>query len=357
MMRAFSVDLERNTFDDPCFREVQIDLPLPGPRDVRVKVQAISVNPLDVKQRMLCSMAAHAQTPLQSPPKILGWDACGVVEEVGKEVTLFKVGDEVYYAGEITRQGSYAQFQLVDERIAGHKPKGLSPERAAALALTSITAWESLFERLKYAPLLPLERQTQRGTPAQSQRILIIGGAGGVGSMAIQLAKQLAGLEVIASASRPISAQWCKDLGADHVVDHSKDLVQACRELGIKEVHSVLILNDTDAHFNTACELLAPQGMICSVVPNSQPLSMDALRAKSGGLVWEAMFVRSKAQTPDMIEQHRLLNRVAQLMDEGILKDTAQQIYSPINCEHLRLAHLDLQSQRTLGKIVLSGFE
>ena len=351
-MKAFAVDQDHNTLQDPRFRLCELEIPELGPRDVLVQLKAISVNPLDVKRRML-----PLPQEQKKQPSVLGWDGCGVVQKVGTEVSLFKVGDEIYYAGEITRQGSYAQYQVVDERIAGHKPRSLTFERAAGLALTSITAWEGLFERLRIETLPNVKAHSSLQTEHSRKRILIIAGAGGVGSIAIQLAKKIAGLEVIASASRASSAAWCKSLGADHVVDHSKDLVQEFRALGMRYADWVFILNDTDAHFSAACELLIPQGLICSIVPNQKPLNLDALRAKSGGLVWEAMFVRSKERTADMIEQHRLLNEIARLVDEGTIKDTVTQIYAPINASNLRQAHLDLQSQRTMGKIVLSGFE
>ena len=351
-MKAFAVDQEKSTLKDPCFCELDLDMPQLGPRDLLVHLKAIAVNPLDIKQRILPFDSSR-----KTEHRILGWDGSGVVEKVGAEVSLFKPGDEVYYAGEITRQGSYAQYQVVDERIVGHKPRSLTFERSAGLALTSITAWEGLFDRLRIESLFPLKRGPSDEPPHARKCILIIGGAGGVGSMAIQLAKKIAGLEVIASASRPNSVAWCKSMGADHVVDHTKDLVEEFRALGKRYADWVFILNDTDTHFNAACELLIPQGLICSIVPNLEPLNLDALRSKSGGLVWEAMFVRSKARTVDMIEQHRLLNQVAHWVDQGVLRDTVNQTYSPINTTHLRQAHLDLQSQRTLGKIVLSGFE
>ena len=351
-MKAFAVDPVKNSLEEPSFFQVEMDRPHLGPRDVLVEVKAISVNPLDVKRRMLVTT-----TKGDGASTIMGWDGCGVVIEKGEDVSLFQLGDEIYYAGEITRQGSYAQYQAVDERIAGHKPRSLSFERSAALALTTITAWESLFDRLRVVPIVNKagDRLSPLSHPAKS--ILIIGGAGGVGSMAIQLARQVAGLKVIATASRPSSISWCESLGAHHVVDHNQNWVQAVRDLGFQHVDHVLILNDTDAHFDAACELLAPQGLMCSIVPNQKPLNMDALRAKSAGFFWEAMFVRSKEKTPDMVEQHHLLNQVAAWIDRGLLRDTGTQFYAPITAAHLRQAHLALQSQRTIGKIVLSSFE
>ena len=354
-MRAFVVDEVRNTMEDPCFKGLELDVPQVGERDVLIEVKAISVNPLDVKRRML---APGSEPHLN--PKVLGWDASGVVTRVGAKVSLFKIGDEVYCAGEITRQGSYAQYLAVDERIVGFKPRTLSFESSAALALTTITAWEGLFERLRIKPQFEFIKAPDAHPQQEESRqksILIIGGAGGVGSMAIQLASHVGGLYVVATASREPSIQWCKDLGAHEVVNHTLDLVAQVRALGLKFVDHVFILNDTDQHFDAACELLAPQGLICSIVPNHRRLNMDALRAKSAGFVWEAMFVRSKERTEDMIEQHHLLNEVSRLVDLGVLRDTCAQVYSPIDAQHLRQAHLDLQTQRTIGKIVLGGFD
>ena len=354
-MKAFAVDEVQNSQENPCFRAVELDLPHVGEHDVLMEVKAISVNPLDVKRRMLAPVLEP-----QLRARVLGWDASGLVTRIGEKVSLFKVGDEVYCAGEITRSGSYAQYLAVDERIVGFKPRTLSFERSAALALTSITAWEGLFERLRIKPNFEsVKAPVAHPHHAQNRQksILIIGGAGGVGSMAIQLAHHVAGLHVVATASRGQSVQWCKDLGAHEVVDHTRDLVEQVRALGLKFVDHVFILNDSDQHFDAACELLAPQGLICSIVPNHRPLNMDALRAKSAGLVWEAMFVRSKERTEDMLEQHHLLNEVSRLVDLGVLKDTSTQVYSPIDAEHLRQAHLDLQTHRTIGKIVLAGFE
>ncbi len=354
-MKAFAVDEVHNTLEDPTFRAVELDLPHVGEHDVLMEVKAISVNPLDVKRRMLAPVLES-----QFQARVLGWDASGLVTRIGEKVSLFKVGDEVYCAGEITRAGSYAQYLAVDEHIVGHKPRTLSFERSAALALTSITAWEGLFERLRIKPNFEsIKAPVAHPDKAQNRQksILIIGGAGGVGSMAIQLAKHVAGLHVVATASRAQSVQWCKDLGAHEVVDHTRDLVEQVRALGLKFVDHVFILNDSDQHFDAACELLAPQGLICSIVPNQRPLNMDALRAKSAGLVWEGMFVRSKERTEDMLEQHHLLNEVSRLVDLGVLKDTSTQVYSPIHAQHLRQAHLDLQTHRTIGKIVLAGFE
>jgi zinc-binding alcohol dehydrogenase family protein len=309
------------------------DLPLPqaGARDLIVKVEAISVNPVDHKMR-------------GAGPQVLGWDVAGVVTAVGAEASLFKVGDQVFYAGSITRPGANSEFHAVDERIVGRKPTTLGFEQAAALPLTSITAWEALFERLAI---------TQAD---QGKSLLIIGGAGGVGSMAIQLAKKLARLTVVATASRPESAAWCRDLGADHIVDHNGDIPAQLAALGLPAVDFILCLNETDKHFPAMAAAIAPQGKICSIVRNEAPLATEELFAKSATLVYELMFTRSMFGTADMIEQHNLLNKVAGMIDEGVLVTTVGQSYGVINAANISRAHATLEGRRAIGKIVLSGF-
>jgi NADPH2:quinone reductase len=316
-----------------------LERPQPDPRDLLVKIEAVAVNPVDTKRRL-------APNP-SGKPRVLGWDAAGVVEAVGDQVSLFRPGDRVYYAGDVTRPGCNAEYQCVDERIVGHMPQTLSFEQGAALPLTTITAWEALFDRLR-VPAPP------RAQPART--LLAIGGAGGVGSIAVQLASRVAGLHVIATASRAQSRQWCLDHGAQAVVDHHGSLVEQVRALGHRHVDYVLIMNNTDQHFDAAAELIAPQGAICSIVGNEKPLNMDALRAKSAAFMWEAMFVRSKDKTPDMIEQHRLLTEVARLIDQGTVKTTVTEILRPINAANLRQAHALIESGQTIGKRVLSGF-
>jgi zinc-binding alcohol dehydrogenase family protein len=307
---------------------VDIDLPVPSPsgRDLRVKVEAISVNPVDYKQRQMGS----------ATPRVLGWDAAGIVDAVGSEVTLFKPGDAVYYAGDVTRPGCNSEFHLVDERIVGSKPKSLDFAQAAAIPLTAITVWESYFERLKVK---------------HDRTLLIIGGAGGVGSIGIQIAKQ-AKLKVIATASRPETIAWVKEMGADQVVDHRKDLVS---QVG-KPVDYIAVYNDLDGHWAAIGELIAPQGGIVSIVGNLQPLVMDKVRMKSASLHWELMFTRPRFKTADMIEQHNLLNHVADWLDAGKLRGTMKQVLSPINAANLRKAHAQLESGTTIGKVVLKGW-
>jgi zinc-binding alcohol dehydrogenase family protein len=306
--------------------DIELPKPLPSGRDVLVKVEAVSVNPVDTKRRMVET----------KEPKVLGWDAAGTVEAVGKEVTLFKPGDAVYYAGDVTRPGTNSEFHLVDERIVGRKPKSLDFAQAAAIPLTAITAWECYFDRLK----------VQSG-----KTILILGGAGGVGSIGIQIAK-IAGLKVIATASRPETIAWVKELGADQVVDHRKDLVSQVKN----PVDYIAVYNDLDMHWAAIGELIAPQGGIASIVGNLKPLPMDAVRAKSASLHWELMFTRPRFKTPDMIEQHKLLDQVADWLDSGKLRGTLKQTLTPINAANLRKAHAQLESGSTIGKLVLKGW-
>lgn len=326
--------------DPESFLDLEIATPEPEPRDLMVKVDAIAVNPVDYKVR-------SPKAKVEETPRILGWDATGTVIAVGNEVSLFKVGDTVYYAGEITRQGCNSEFQIVDERIVGHRPKSLSPAEAAALPLTAITAWESLFDRLHI---------TAPPHVTKRKNILIIGGAGGVGSIAIQLAAKVAGLHVIATASRPESADWCRQLGAHEIVDHRENLVTEVRKLGIEYVDYVLILNNTDQHLPAAVELIAPQGTICSIVENEKPLDIAPLKNKSAAFVWELMFTRAMYKTEDMIAQHYILEEVSRLIDSGILRTTLAETLSPINAANLRKAHAVLESGKTIGKIVLQGF-
>jgi zinc-binding alcohol dehydrogenase family protein len=309
------------------FEAVELPKPSPGPRDLLVKVEAISVNPVDTKQR---KQAAE--------PKILGWDAAGTVEAVGREVTLFKPGDAVYYAGDVTRPGCNSEFHLADERIVGRKPRTLDFAQAAAIPLTAITAWESFFDRMK----------VQAG-----KRMLIISGAGGVGSIGIQLAK-VAGLHVIATASRPETAAWVKELGADQVVDHRKNLVEQVKQ---PVDYVANFSGELDAYWEAMAELVAPQGAVIAIVANRNPLPMEGIRAKSASVCWELMFTRPRFQTPDMIEQHRLLDQVADWLDAGKLRGTLREMLTPINAENLRQAHAKLESGTMIGKLVLKGWQ
>jgi NADPH2:quinone reductase len=323
--------------DDPAsLFEFEAETPTPGPRDLLVRVRAVSVNPVDWKQRQRAAQGTKLDTP-----KILGYDASGVVEAVGSEVSLFAVGDEVFYAGSIQRQGTNAELHLVDERIVGRKPKSLSHTEAAALPLTSITAWEAIFDRL---------RVPEGGGAGQS--LLILGGAGGVGSIAIQLAKQLTGLEIIATASRDESARWCRDLGADVVADH-RDLVTSMRSLSRRQVDSILCTNQSGPHFDAMTELIAPQGAICSIVGTERPVEISKLMGKSASFGFELMFTRSTFQTADMIEQHRLLDRVADLIDAGKIRTTLHETLTGLTAGNHKQAHRRVEAGSMVGKVVI----
>ncbi|VVE27634.1 zinc-binding alcohol dehydrogenase family protein [Pandoraea soli] len=326
--------------DDPkSLEDIELPTPTPAARDLLVKVEAISVNPVDTKVRA-------PKDKVEAAPRVLGWDAAGTVAAVGPDVTLFKVGDPVYYAGSITRPGANSEFHLVDERIVGHMPTSLDFAGAAALPLTTITAWEALFDRLGIAP--------DGGDEGKS--ILIVGGAGGVGSIAIQLARRLAQLHIVATASRPASADWCRQLGAQHVIDHTQDIPAQLQSIGMPQVDFVLCLNDTDAHFPAMAQVVAPQGKICSIVENAGPLDIGLLKNKSATFVWEFMFTRAMFATPDMIAQHKLLTEVARRVDAGTLRTTVGEVLGPINAVNLRRAHAQLEGGRTIGKLVLAGF-
>lgn len=337
-MRAVGLTRYLPISDPESLVDLELERPTPGARDLLVRVEAIAVNPVDYKVRA-------PKDRVEPAPRVLGWDAAGVVEAVGSDVTLFRPGDAVYYAGDITRPGSNQQFQLVDERIVGRKPQSLDFAQAAALPLTAITAYETLFDRLGL----------DVGGASAGVSLLIIGGAGGVGSIGIQLAK-LAGLTVVATASRAESRAWVESLGADHVIDHSKDMRAALDALGIGEMDVIAIFNDTDRHFPALPALIKPQGRIASIVENSQPLDMNILKNKSVSFAWEFMFTRPMYRTPDMIEQHRLLNRVAEWVDQGRIRTTIRERMSPIDAANLRRAHALLESGRTIGKIVLEGW-
>lgn len=329
--------------DDP---DALLDLNVaqPGPptgADLLVRVQAVSVNPVDTKQR-----APRAQQ--EDPPRILGYDAAGIVDAVGPEVTAFAPGDEVYYAGDVTRPGCNAQWQCVDERLVGRKPATLDFADAAALPLTVLTAWELLFQRM------PLQFDDRRHA---GQVMLIIGGAGGVGSIAIQLARH-AGFTVVATASRPASADWCRQMGAAHVIDHRQPLPPQLQALGMEQVQVALNLADTDHYWDVVGELLAPQGHVGLVVEPRGALRIgDPYKAKCIGIHWEFMFARAKFRTEDRIEQHRILNRVASLVDAGELRSTRSAHLGAINAANLRQAHRQLESGSVIGKVVLAGWE
>jgi len=317
--------------------DLEIEKPAPQGRDLLVQVKAISVNPVDYKVRKRVD-------PQGGAPKILGYDATGVVAAVGKDVTLFKAGDEVWYAGSIIRPGTNSEFHLVDERIVGRKPKALGFAEAAALPLTSITAWEVLFDRF--------------GIPrngGDGKSLLIVGGAGGVGSIAIQLARTLTQLTVIATASRPETQKWCKELGAHHVIDHSKPMAEQLKAAGHRFVDYIFGVTESGQHFDAIAEIIAPQGKF-GLIDDPKSLDVSKLKGKSASLHWEAMFTRSTFQTPDMDAQHKLLNEVAGLVDSGTIRTTIAENLGVINAANLKRAHAMVESGTMRGKVVLEGF-
>ena len=335
-MKAISFTQHALPIDNPqALIDISLPRPTPGPRDLLVEVRAVSVNPVDTKVR--------AGT-FTKEPKILGWDATGIVREVGAEVTLFQPGDEVFYAGSIARAGSYSEFHLVDERIVGHKPHSLSAADAAALPLTSITAWELLFDRLGVV----------EGT-GEGKCLLITGAAGGVGSMLVQLARKLTRLTVIGTASRQETADWVRQLGAHHVIDHSQPLLAQLQALGVPEIDYVASLTHTEQHFAQLIDVLKPQGRL-GVIDDPETLDVMSLKRKSLSLHWELMFTRSLYETPDMINQHHLLNRVSALIDQGVLQTTVGEHFGAINAANMRRAHALIESGKARGKIVLEGF-
>jgi len=312
--------------------------PEPKGRDIRVAVKANSANPVDYKVRKRAA-------PPEGEYKILGFDAAGIVDAVGPDVSLFKPGDEVFYAGSIQRQGTNSEFHLVDERIIGNKPKTLSFAQAAALPLTSLTAWELLFDRLGAVPGKSLDPRT----------LLIVGGAGGVGSILTQLARRLTGLTVVATATRPDSQKWCLELGAHAVVDHAKPLKEQIDKLKVPPVALVASLTATDQHYKGIAELMAPQGKY-GLIDDPAEFNVAVFKGKAISIHWESMFTRSSFQTADMIAQHNLLNDVADLIDKGVLRTTLAQTFGTINADNLKRAHALLESGKSRGKIVLEGW-
>jgi len=318
------------------FIEFETDKPQPSGQELLVKVKAVSLNPVDFKVRQ-----NSAKNTVLETPKVIGWDAVGVVEAVGAEVTLFKPGDEVFYAGDINKAGSNAQYQLIDERIVGRKPAALSDEEAAAVPLTALTAWEIFFDRMR----LSRERD-------ENKALLIIGGAGGVGSIAIQIAKKLLGLKVIATASRPESIEWCRQMGADVVVNH-KNLAEEVRKVGFQYVDFIVDFVDTNLYWDTMADLIMPQGHIASITGSAQPVLLNKIKGKSVSFSWELMFTRSTFQTEDMVAQHHILNKVADLLDKGVLKTTLTSTLHGLSADNLKKAHAQLESGTTIGKLVI----
>lgn len=318
------------------FIDFETEVPEPGKRDILVKIKAIAVNPVDYKVRQ----SSAKDAPLNEP-KIIGWDASGIVEKVGKKVSLFKKGDEVFYSGDITRPGCYAEYQIVDERIVANKPKNLNWEEAAAIPLTSLTAWECIFDRLKI----------KEGS-GEGKNILIIGGAGGVGSIAIQLLKKLTRFKVIATASRDASRNWCEKMGADEIVDHN-NLIE---NMGNYEyVDYILNFADTSGNWKAMAELIAPQGAICCIVNTTEDVDLNLLKTKSVSFHWELMFTRSMFETNDMIKQHKILERLKILAEENKIQSTVNKSFVGLSAEILKKAHRLQESGNSIGKNVI-GF-
>jgi len=317
-------------------QDIELETPTAHGHDILVEVKAVSVNPVDFKIR-------QAMPAAEGEYKVIGWDATGVVKSVGENVSLFKPGDKVWYAGDITRSGSNAQLQLVDERIVGHMPSSLSYGEAAALPLTSITAWELLFDRLNVAK------------NDDSKSILVIGAAGGVGSIMVQLLKQRTKLNIIASASRAETISWLEDLGADTIVNHRNPLSEEFAAKNLSEVDYVVSLNNTEQHLPEIEKVVKPQGQF-ALIDDPETLNIVPFKNKSVSVHWELMFTRSLFKTDDMQEQHVILNNVATMIDQGQIKTTVGEHLGKINAANLRKAHQHLESQTAKGKVVLEGF-
>lgn len=325
--------------DDPdCLVDISLPEPVPGPHDLLVAVKAIAVNPVDTKIR-------RRLTPPTGQYRVLGWDAVGIVRAVGAEVSLFQPGDEVWYAGARDRQGCNAELQVVDERIVGHKPRSLSFAQAAALPLTTVTAWELLFDRL----------EVRRDSTEHQDAILIIGAGGGVGSILTQLVRQLTPLAIIGTATRPETRQWVSDLGAHFVIDHHQPLPPQLAAIGHPRVRYIAALTQTEQHLPTIIEIIAPQGRL-AVIDDPSQLDVMPFKPKSVSIHWEFMFTRSLFTTPDMLTQHHILEETARLVDLGLLRTTLASHFGTIEAANLRRAHALIESGQARGKIVLEGF-
>jgi NADPH:quinone reductase len=340
-MKAIGNFIAPPTSDPDCFIALNVPDPKPAGRDLLVRVRAVSVNPVDTGMR-------KNVTPGQTEPRIVGWDASGVVEAVGDAATLFKPGDTVYYAGSIIRPGCNSELHLVDERIVGHKPASLSHEQAAAMPLTTLTAWEALFTRMAIAPA-PGGRNDQR-------TLLVIGGAGGVGSIAIQLAKRVAGMRVIATASRPESVDWCRAMGADHVIDHRHPLKDGLGAIGVGAVSNVLCCSHFGEYVAQLPGIVEAFGFVCTIIgTNDGTINIGGFFDKSIAVGFELMYTRSTHQTPDMQAQHDILNEAARLLDAGVLRCTHTESFGPLTAENLRRAHERVETRAMIGKLSLSG--
>jgi zinc-binding alcohol dehydrogenase family protein len=338
-MKAVGYTQSLDINDPKALEDIELPQPTPDARDLLVKISAVSVNPVDTKVRMRA-------VPPEGEYKVLGYDAVGKVVAVGDQVTTYKIADRVWYAGDITRSGTNAEYHLVDERIVGLAPQSLSAAEAAAVPLTAITAWELLFDRIGLT----------QGDQATDVRLLVIGAAGGVGSILVQLASQLTNATVIGTASRPESQAWVKQRGADHVIDHSKSFSEELSRVGLENVTHVISLTHTDQHYDQLVEIIAPQGKLALIDDPVGGLDIMKLKQKSVSLHWELMFTRSMFQTADMAEQAALLNKVSELVDAGKVKTTLGENFGTINAENLKRAHAQIESNKAIGKIVLEGF-
>ena len=336
-MKAIGFNQPRSIDDVHALEDIQLDLPSPGPRDLLVAVQAVSVNPIDTKLR---------QRPLDQPGhRVLGFDAAGVVEAVGSEVSRFQKGDRVWYAGAVQRQGSNAEYQCVDERLVSRKPDSLGMQEAAALPLTALTAWEALEDQLGFQP-----------GKCEGKTLLVIGGAGGVGSIAIQLAARHFGLRVIATAGRETSANWCEAMGAHALVDYRQPIPVQLEKLGVPQVDGIFITQNLDDYWQTACQVIAPLGGICAIVDARGPLDLNPLKPKSARFSWEFMFTRAMF-AQDMQRQGDILSQLRELVDAGTIQTTISEGLGPINADNLKTAHRRLEEGNTIGKLVLAGWE
>lgn len=338
-MKAVGVHNSLPVTDPAALEDVEVAIPGASGRFLLVRVRAVSVNPVDTKIRLTAGSRLEV-------PRILGWDCAGVVEAIGEGCSLFQPGDEVYYAGDVTRAGCNSEYHLIDERLVGKKPVSLSFDDAAAMPLTTITAWEALFERLA----IPRNAEANAG-----RNILIIGGAGGVGSIAIQLAK-MAGLSVVTTASRPETEQWCREMGADEVINHREEIADECKRVGFDSLDYILCLVGTAQHWRSMADVIKPQGKLCLIVDteSNQPVNINLFKPKSVAICWEFMFTRARFQTPDMDEQGKLLNAAAKLLDAGVLRHTRTEHYGTLNAENLLKAHAKVESGTMMGKLVLS---
>lgn len=325
--------------DKESLLDITIEKPVAKGKDILVKVEAIGVNPADYYGRL------HA--PVDGTAKITGFDASGIVEAVGSDVELFKSGDKVYYSGDATKPGCNSEYHLVDERIVGFKPETLDYPEAAGIPLTGLAAYEGLFDRLRISRD-PVENK--------GKSILVIGAAGGVGSITVQLAKK-AGLTVIGTASRPETVDWVTSLGADYTINHYAKFLPQLTEKGLGLVDYIICANSTDKHWENMAEAIKPQGAICGIAALEGPVDLSLIGIKSVSFSWEVMFTRSMFQTEDMIEQHHALNDMAKMIDAGELKTTVNEILRPINAANLKKAHAAMESGKAIGKIVLTDFQ